>query len=655
MIERRLENLLALDYPADRLEIVVASDASTDRTNELVEAVAAREPRVRLLDCPRGGKVAAQDRAVRETSGEVVAFSDANATWAPDALRHLVADLADPEVAYVCGRLRLEDAAGSNREGLYWRYELWLREQESRLGSITGGNGSIYALDRSDYVEVDPRWGHDLAFPYRMVQAGRRAVYQPRGARLREADADERDRVRAQGAHVRALLGDHAPRLDAQAAPARLPRLDRLPPPAPLRERAPPRRAARDERRARARGLAVRARAPRPARAARRVRGRRADRALLHVRDVGHRAGALELPPPRCPRGVGSGGDPVNRLADVALAGLGLVVSSPFLAAAALAVKLEDGGPILFRQTRVGKDGVDFELLKLRSMVVDAEQKGAGFAVDRGDARITRVGRLLRRTSIDELPQLWNVVRGEMSVIGPRPTLRYQVERYTERQRKRLAVRPGLTGWAQIHGRAELPWADRIELDVWYVENRSPPVDLRILLRTPLALFGGTYRGATGAGARDPRTRLSCIAALSSRRAAPGAAAKLGADGDLRGDRVGRGDRRAQRDRLPRDRGLRRGRGDRLRAGPRVATAGCPTHTGSYYTPPGFFAIGGVAIELGEALGLDHPRRVGQVFNALAAVGTLLLLLVLVRLLWPGRDRFSTSRRSCSSSRARSS
>ena len=179
VIQRRLENLLALDYPADRLEIVVASDASSDRTNELVEAVAAREPRVRLLDCPRGGKVAAQERAVRETASDVVAFSDANATWAPDALRHLVASLADPDVAYVCGRLRLEDAAGSNREGLYWRYELWLREQESRLGSITGGNGSIYALNRGDYLEVDPRWGHDLAFPYRMVQAGRRAVYEP--------------------------------------------------------------------------------------------------------------------------------------------------------------------------------------------------------------------------------------------------------------------------------------------------------------------------------------------------------------------------------------------------------------------------------------------------------------------------------------------
>ena len=179
VIERRLENLLALDYPAERLELVVASDASSDRTDELVRGVAARTTRVRLLECPRGGKVAAQDRAVRETTGDVVAFSDANATWAADALRQLVANLADPEVAYVCGRLRLEDAAGSNREGLYWRYELWLREQESRLGSITGGNGSIYALKRGDYLEVDPRWGHDLALPYRMVQNGRRAVYEP--------------------------------------------------------------------------------------------------------------------------------------------------------------------------------------------------------------------------------------------------------------------------------------------------------------------------------------------------------------------------------------------------------------------------------------------------------------------------------------------
>lgn len=188
----------------------------------------------------------------------------------------------------------------------------------------------------------------------------------------------------------------------------------------------------------------------------------------------------------------------MNRAADVLLAGAGLTLAGPLVAAAAVAIKLEDGGPVLFRQTRVGKDGRDFELLKLRTMVVDAERKGAGYAVDVGDPRITRVGRLLRRTSIDELPQLWNVLRGEMSVIGPRPTLRYQVEQYTERQRRRLAVRPGLTGWAQIHGRATLPWDERIELDVWYVEHRSARVDLRILLRTPLALFGGTYRGAGG-------------------------------------------------------------------------------------------------------------------------------------------------------------
>ena len=188
----------------------------------------------------------------------------------------------------------------------------------------------------------------------------------------------------------------------------------------------------------------------------------------------------------------------MHRAVDATLAGVGLVVASPVLAAAAAAVKLGDRGPVLFRQERMGKDGVPFELLKLRTMVVGAETKGAGYAVDRGDARITRVGGLLRRLSLDELPQLWNVVRGDMSLIGPRPTLAYQVERYTDRQRRRLEVKPGLTGWAQIHGRAALPWDERIELDVWYVEHRSPAVDLRILLRTPLALFSGTYKGATG-------------------------------------------------------------------------------------------------------------------------------------------------------------
>jgi lipopolysaccharide/colanic/teichoic acid biosynthesis glycosyltransferase len=187
-----------------------------------------------------------------------------------------------------------------------------------------------------------------------------------------------------------------------------------------------------------------------------------------------------------------------KRLFDVVSAAAGLVVTSPLLALSALAVKLEDRGPVLYRQVRVGKDGVDFELLKLRTMVVGAEKLGAGFAVDKGDSRITRSGRILRKLSLDELPQLWNVVRGEMSLIGPRPTLRYQVDRYDERQLHRLDVLPGITGWAQIHGRASLPWAERIELDLWYVEHRSARVDLKILLRTPLALFGGTYKGETG-------------------------------------------------------------------------------------------------------------------------------------------------------------
>ena len=188
----------------------------------------------------------------------------------------------------------------------------------------------------------------------------------------------------------------------------------------------------------------------------------------------------------------------MNRAADLAIAGGALVVATPVLALAALAIKLEDRGPVLYRQTRVGKDGVDFELLKLRTMVVGAETMGAGLSVDRGDSRITRTGRLLRKLSLDELPQLWNVVRGEMSVIGPRPTLRYQVEQYDERQLHRLDVKPGITGWAQVNGRASLPWADRIELDVWYVERRSPALDLKILARTPFALFRGTYKGETG-------------------------------------------------------------------------------------------------------------------------------------------------------------
>jgi len=174
-IARRIENLLEVDYPREKLQIVVTSDASSDRTEE----IALQYPGVQVISNPRGGKVAAQDRAVRQTASEIVAFSDANCTWSPDALRLLVRAFADRQVAYVCGRLRLLAADGSNKEGTYWRYELAVRDAESRLGSITGGNGSIYALRREDYVEVDPRFGHDLSLPYLMVQRGRRAVYDP--------------------------------------------------------------------------------------------------------------------------------------------------------------------------------------------------------------------------------------------------------------------------------------------------------------------------------------------------------------------------------------------------------------------------------------------------------------------------------------------
>jgi cellulose synthase/poly-beta-1,6-N-acetylglucosamine synthase-like glycosyltransferase len=196
VIERRLDNLLALDYPPERVEIVVASDASTDRTDEIVARVAEREPRVRLLPCPRGGKVAAQNRAVRETDGEILAFSDANAQWKLDALRKLVRNFADPDVAYVCGGHFYEASDGTNREGTYWRWEAWLRRSESALGSITGGIGPIYAVRRSDYVDVDPRFGHDLALPYLMVQHGRRAVFEPDAVAWEKPSRDIEDEYR---------------------------------------------------------------------------------------------------------------------------------------------------------------------------------------------------------------------------------------------------------------------------------------------------------------------------------------------------------------------------------------------------------------------------------------------------------------------------
>ena len=190
----------------------------------------------------------------------------------------------------------------------------------------------------------------------------------------------------------------------------------------------------------------------------------------------------------------------MRRAFDVAAAATALIVSSPVLLIAILAIRLESAGHPIYRQRRVGQDGRAFDVLKLRTMVQGAEGMGAGMAVNEGDPRITRVGALLRRYSIDEIPNLINVLRGDMAIIGPRPTIPVQVAQYTDRQRGRLAVKPGLTGWAQVNGRAALPWPERIELDLWYIEHRTPVLDARILWRTAaMVLLGhGLYKGESG-------------------------------------------------------------------------------------------------------------------------------------------------------------
>ena len=197
-----------------------------------------------------------------------------------------------------------------------------------------------------------------------------------------------------------------------------------------------------------------------------------------------------------------------KRALDVVLGGGALLVAAPIIAVAAVAIRLESRGGAIYRQWRVGRDGHRFQILKLRTMVQGAENLGAGMAVDEGDMRITRVGRVLRRTSIDELPNLVNIIRGEMSLVGPRPTLDSQVATYDERQRRRLSVRPGVTGWAQVNGRASLPWSKRIELDLWYLDNASIALDLRILaLSVRIAVTGhGLYRGEHGGWRPEDRS-----------------------------------------------------------------------------------------------------------------------------------------------------
>jgi lipopolysaccharide/colanic/teichoic acid biosynthesis glycosyltransferase len=190
----------------------------------------------------------------------------------------------------------------------------------------------------------------------------------------------------------------------------------------------------------------------------------------------------------------------LRRAFDIVLATGVLLAASPLLALAALAIALESRGGVIYRQRRAGLHGDPFDVYKLRTMVAGAEHVGAGLAINEDDPRVTRVGELLRRTSLDELPNLWNVLRGEMTLIGPRPTLPVQVEQYSQRQRGRLAVKPGITGWAQVNGRASLPWPERIELDLYYIEHRSLALDLRILWRTLAMVLGGhgIYKGASG-------------------------------------------------------------------------------------------------------------------------------------------------------------
>jgi len=186
-----------------------------------------------------------------------------------------------------------------------------------------------------------------------------------------------------------------------------------------------------------------------------------------------------------------SGTESWKRALDLLIAVPAVIVSAPLVMWFCVLIRLESRGSPIFTQERAGLDGRPFQIFKLRTMVTGAEHIGAGLAVLQGDSRITRTGAFLRRYSLDELPNLWNVLRGEMSIVGPRPTLMGQVELYSERQRERLLVPPGISGWAQVNGRASLPWSERIELDIWYVEHRSLWLDLRILAKTARMVLGG--------------------------------------------------------------------------------------------------------------------------------------------------------------------
>ena len=392
VIERRIENLLALDYPRERLEIVVTSDASTDRTEELALQTAGAQ----VIRNPRGGKVAAQDRAVRADRRRdrrlLRRERDLGARRAAPARR---ARSPIPSVAYVCGQLRILDGRTARTRRASTGATSWrVRAAESRLGSVTGGNGSIYARAPRPTTSRSTRAsGTTSRFPYLMVQRGRRAVYEPAAHAFEKPtptnETEYRRKVRMfEHCWLIVLAREDAAPAAGRSTCSRSSRTGIL-------------------RYARgllhlvllatslalvARGLGLRRRARRRSSLLLRRGGcRRRDRALLRARHLGDGRRALELPAPRRARDVGGGGGhALNRALDVAIAGAGLVVASPLLALAALAVKLEDGGPVLYRQTRVGKDGADFELLKLRTMVVGAETAGRRATRSTGATRGSR-------------------------------------------------------------------------------------------------------------------------------------------------------------------------------------------------------------------------------------------------------------------------
>ena len=406
----------------------------------------------------------------------------------------------------------------TNQEGLYWRYEMWLRRMESALRSVTAGNGAIYATRRGSYLIVDPLAGHDLSFPFNMVKRGWRAVYAT-DARASEKMAPSiegefaRKRRMASRTWPTVFLGGLLSPRGYDPMYALMIFSHRV-----LRYLSPFLHVI-------ALGSAialighgwvylvaavlqvlvlVAARAG-AVRAAASVAGR----ALLR-RDHGLARGrAVGLADRRADRCLGAGrGNQVTsgrRAFDLSIAGPVAILTAPVVGMLALAIKLDSRGPVLYHQVRVGLDGRHFRICKLRTMIVGAEFVGAGLAVDADDERITRVGRFLRRYSLDELPNLWNVVRGDMAIVGPRPTVPVQVDQYTERQRGRLAVRPGLTGWAQINGRASLLWSERIELDLWYVEHRTLWLDLRILALTLRMVLSGPRPLSPGRGWRLDR------------------------------------------------------------------------------------------------------------------------------------------------------